>query len=471
MNRSVGFKLFSLNPGSAIKNYNQIKLVSLTHALASDEINLYDGMVGEVWALKAAGEISKNIRSRGNKGYNEQLAQLFDPIGGRTMETMGDNLSRTVIGDMFDLKFLQNGRKWLELQGGLQNFGALMNNKKVAITQNGKTKMIPYLNAFELVDGRLQSKKGLDPGYAISYDSEGKLIAGQKLIDERLRMQQIIATWNGTFAKKDSSLIERNIIAKQLIALRKHFIPMTAKNYAFSVGTHGNIVKKRMNWTTGKVEYGHFTSTLKTLTEVLTTFGRSVPTLTKEEIVSMTYVTGYLVVGTLLLPLITNMLTIFKAKDDDDDEDLPKKLDYRAMKARSGYLSFDDDGITVEDKYDFHLDGFLLNHAGLIMSQTTDEFNSMNMFTYHGFKEFAKTTNPNAINLTIQINLALKLLAYETNQKSDTYTKDSGPYFFQQGGYKSGKTYDALFDLVGINGKNLDPVKGREDYESFKATN
>lgn len=468
MAKLTGFKLFSANPVSALKNFNQIKLTGLTHAIAGDEINVIDGGIGEIWALNATRKISQKIRNRSHKTYHEQIVQLFDPAGGRSGETMGDNLSRTFVGDMLDLKFLQNGRKWMELEGTVQNFAALMHNKKVKITtSNGSTKTIPYLNAFELVDGKLQTKKGVESDYALSYDSEGKPVVGDGLLKQRLHIQQVIATWNGTFAKKDSSGLERYVLGKQMTFLRKHLIPMVVKNIGFSVGSNGNFAKKRMNWTTQKAEYGHFISTLKTLKNTLQSGLTNIPYMTKQELISLAYVVNYIAVGHFLLPYLQGLVTMMKPGDDDDDDD--EKVSYTSMKLRSGNLEDEDHVITTQDGYDFDRDGFLLNQTALLMAQTKDEYNSLNFASWDGVKDNVRNLNPSPIMLAIQTKAIIKVINLSTGSANTEYTeRENGPYFFHEKGFENGKLYDALFDMVGLNGKNLAPVEALESYNQFK---
>lgn len=472
MNKLTGFRLFSANPVSGIKNAAQIKLTAITHSFAFDEMNPIDFAVGEGWATIAAAEISTRIRSRGQKGYYEQIVQLFDPTGGRTTETMGDNLSRTFAGDILDLRFLQNMRKWTELQGTIGNFAGLMNNQKVTITKGGITKKISYLNAFELVDGKLQTKEGIDPKYALTYDTSGNPILGEELIKQKLKMQQVITTWNGTFAKKDAPLIERNLIGKQFTFLRKHLIPMTVKNIGFSVGSKGNFAKKRMNWTTGKAEWGHFVGSVKTLITTLRTLGTNIPYMTKEELASLAYVVNYIVIGHLLLPYLQGLVTFYKSGDDDDEDADEEKINYKKMMRRSGNLEDPTFTVSQNDHYDFEMKGFILNQTALLSAQVKDEYNSLNYTSFTGIRDNARNLNPSPINLATNVNLAIKLLSFASGHEKDEFTtKDSGPYMWHNPNVEHGKLYDALFDVVGVNGKFIAPVKSLEQYEDFKRMN
>ena len=463
----TGFRSFAANPVSGLKNFNQIKLAGLTHAVTGTEFNLIDGALGEAWALKATSKISKDIRSRGQKSLEEQIIQIFDPAGGRTGETMGDNLSRTFVGDVLDLKPLQNGRKWMELEGTVQNFAALMYSKKVKITHaSGSTKTIAYIKAFEMVNGRLQTKAGVEPEYALSYDSEGKPVFGKGLLEQKLKMQNVIVTMNGAFAKKDKAALDRYVLGKQMSFLRGHFIPMSANNFAFKKGSNGYAMK-RMNWTTQKAKHSHYVSVLKTLKNTLKSGFTSIPYMTKEELASLGYILAQIGIGHFALPYVLGLFAMMKPGSDDDDDE---SWDYKSMQKRSGALEDEDHIISSDDHFDFNTQGFFMNQAALLMQQTKDEYNSMNLTTITGGKEVIRTLNASPIMLAMQTKSLIKLIDLAIASESDqAFTeKNNGAYWFHEQGYKNGKVYDAMFDMFGLNGANFDPVNKLKSYNDFK---
>lgn len=466
MAKLTGFRSFAANPISGLKNFNQIKLSGLTHAATATEFNLIDGALGEVWALKATGKVSKDLRKRGHQSLEVQMVQLFDPAG-RSTETMGDNLSRTFIGDVLDLKPLQNMRKWTELEGTIQNFAALMYNKKVKITHaSGSTKTIAYIKAFEMVNGRLQTKAGVDPEYALTYDTDGKPVLGKGLLEQRLKMQNVIVTMNGAFAKKDKAALDRYVLGKQMSFLRGHLVPMSANNFAFKKGSNGYAMK-RMNWTTQRAKHSHYISVLKTLKNTLKSGFTSIPYMTKEELASFGYVLAQIGIGHILLPYVLGLFAIMKPGSDDDDDE---SWDYRGMKERSGGLEDPDFYITRDDHFDFETKGFFMNHAALLMQQTKDEYNSMNLTTVSGGTEVLRTLNASPIMLAMQTKSMIKLINLMSSSESDQAfsEKDNGVYWFHEQGYENGKIYDAMFDMVGLNGSNLNAVYKLKSYNDFK---
>ena len=480
---------FNWNLMSGVVNYGQIKITSLTHAASFDEVNLLDGYHGEKWALKTMGSISKNVRSRGQKSLNEQILNTFDPISGRTDEIIGDSMTRTLIGDVLQGKLAQSSRKWMELEGTIQNFGALMHHKKISITdENGNVKEIPYLDSFELVDGLVQSKKGVDPYYAIGYDSEGNFKAGEGFYEQRNYMQNVIMKWNGAFAKKDASLLSRYVLAKQLLFLKKHVIPLASKQYSFALGTwkKGELpqLKKRMNWTTGTAEFGHTVTTLRFVRDLLSFQIGRFPTMTKQEMKSIFFTMHQIVIGYIVLPYLYRLLTPLGVGDDDEEE--KEGPDFAAMKDRSGY--FEGMFTVDQDYYSFEKEGYLLNMLSMVSLKLKDEYNSVNWLGHpSGMADALSQGTSQSIGFVQTFKFYKDAIAMISGDKRSIPGKTTGPYFFQEEGYSyemgipgietgyngidvGGNMIELLFKWNGVNSKMIDPTGTQQAYISAKQT-
>lgn len=467
---------FNWNIISGIVNYGQIKITSYTHALAADEIDLRHALKGEAWAHLVAGKVSKDVRKRGHKSLEEQMVLIFDAIGGRNIATMGDSLSRTFVGDVLDGKNAQNLRSWLELQGTIQNFAAMMYKKKVKITDKNGTREIPYIKAFEIEDGRIRTKEGIEAGYEISYNDQGEIQLGEKMIDHKLHMQNVIMKWNGAFAKKDTPLIGRWVLAKQMLFLKKHVIPLASKQYAFGRATPTKnqlfALKKRMNWTTGTAEFGHTVTTLRVLRDIVSSLGTNIPNMTKSEIISTLFTVHQLVLGYIFLPMLYKLLTPrYKDADDDDRE----KTDFKQMKDRSGWYDeglFGKDGFGLvkdEEKYDFHLDGYLMNTFSMISLKMMDEYNAVNWLGHPtGLRDAVSQSTSQSISMTQTLKYLTDALDIASGDASLTPKRTTGPYFFEQEGFERGNLYRLVFRFYGMNGKILNPTGTEQKYESFQ---
>lgn len=465
---------FNWNIISGLVNYGQIKVTSYTHALSADEIDPRHALKGEAWATKASMKISRDIRSRGQKSMEEQMILVFDAIAGRNIDTIGDSLSRTYIGDVLDGKLAQNARHWLEMQGTLQNFAAMMYKKKVKITDKNGTREIPYIKAFEMEDGRIRTKEGIEAGYEITYDAEGNIQLGQKMIDHKLYMQNVIMKWNGAFAKKDAPLIGRWVLGKQMLFLKKHVIPLASKQYSFGMGTPTKAglpsLRKRMNWATGTAEFGHSVTTLRVVRDMVTSLGTNLPSLTKSEIKSVLFTINQIVLGYILLPMLWRMLTPTYVDPDDPDE--REKTDFKAMRARSGWYDggfFGKNGldmVTDEDYYEFNAKGYMLNTLSMISLKMMDEYNAVNWLGHpDGIEDLFTQSTSQSISMTQTLKYYKDLLNMMTGDAPKTPSRTTGPYFFEREGYENGNLYRLLFRFYGMNGKVLNPTGTEQKYE------
>jgi hypothetical protein len=460
---------FNWNILSGAVNYGQIKVTSYTHALAGDEISLSHSIKGESWAHRASAKISRDVRRRGHKSLEEQQILIFDAITGRNIETLGDSLSRTYVGDVLEGKLPQNARKWMEMQGTVQNFAAMMYKKMVTITdKNGVSKQVPYIKAFELnEDGRIKTKDGIEAGYEITYDAEGNVQLGQKMIDQKLHMQNVIMKWNGAFSQKDAPLIGRFLLAKQFLFLKKHVIPIASKQYSFG-GKIGAPVK-RMNWTTGTAEYGHSIQTVRYLQDFISNLSvGKISAMTKSEKKGFLFTLMSLIIGYIALPMLRGVLTP-TFRDEDDRE----KINFAKMNARSGWYDgglFGKDGLGItadQDSYTFHIQGYILNMLSMMSTKLTDEYTSVQWGLHpDGFIDFTGQTTSQSISMSQTLKMAKDLVAMLRGDAPTSPSRNAGPYFFEQEGYEKGNYYRLLFRFFGLNDKILHPTGTQQSYES-----
>jgi len=486
---------FNWNLSSGVINFGQMKITSLTHVLAGQEMSYKNYVLGEKWATQTAFKVSRDIRRKGHKSLDEQIFTLFDAISGRAMETMGDQLSRTYIGDVLDNKNPQKVRKWLEMQGALQNFGGMMYEKKVKITDSaGNTKEIPYIKAFELVDGRIQTKEGVEENYAVTYDKDGNPSLGEGFTEQKLHMQNVIMKWNGAFAKKDQALVGRWVIAKQLLFLKKHVIPIASKQFSFGLGMSRHSwlpsMRKRMNWSTGEAEWGHWVGTAMVLRDFFASAAKgqnSLMYLSKSELKGMGYVAFQLLIGYLLKSLWRLLTPHFT--DDDGIE----KTDFMAMHDRSGWYdeglfgAYDQDGdpetqeglglYADQDYHDFHFKGFMLNHLSMVTAKLNDEYNSVNWLgSWSGVKDVIGQTTSQSIALSQVFDYGTSLIDMMSGESPTSPSQVGGPYFFEQPDYKyespfgdiGGNYFRWMFRFHGFNNKMLNPTGAEERFEAGK---
>lgn len=160
--KRASFGFFALNIPSALKNAMGAKFQAQLEAVGGKHFNTSDLVKGEIWSSKAMMELSSQVYSRDSKSLNVQIMEVFDPIQGRFTEKFGENLSRTLTEDIINLSWVYNFRKWTESQATVQIFAALANREKIK-TKDGE---INYLEAWEIVDGNIKLKPGIDIRYS-----------------------------------------------------------------------------------------------------------------------------------------------------------------------------------------------------------------------------------------------------------------------------------------------------------------
>ncbi|MHA2009767.1 MAG: LysM peptidoglycan-binding domain-containing protein, partial [Promethearchaeota archaeon] len=121
---------------------------------------------GRFMSAQAMTELSsRGIYSVAPKSLLVQILEYFDPITGKTKSDFGKSTSRTFIKDMLDGTFLYDGRRFLDVEGGLQVLFGMLKHQKIKQTlPNGEVKEITYDEAFELNENnKLVLKEGIDP--------------------------------------------------------------------------------------------------------------------------------------------------------------------------------------------------------------------------------------------------------------------------------------------------------------------
>ena len=163
------FAFFALNIPSALKNSMGMKFQEMIEASGGKYTDHISLQKGNAWAYKAMGDLSFNgqLYTKGPKTHTQQLVDIFDPVQGRFEKGFGQEMSRTMLKDAASISWLYSPREWVQIQAGIQLFGGMMYKKKVIQTlPDGSTQEIPYLKAFETVDGQIRLKEGIDKRYA-----------------------------------------------------------------------------------------------------------------------------------------------------------------------------------------------------------------------------------------------------------------------------------------------------------------
>lgn len=441
--KRASFGFFALNIPSAIKNTLGAKFQGMVEASAGKYMNMKTFTQGEGWAFNTMGQISFEIYKKGPKSLNIQITELFDAIQGRFEEKFGESMSRTLASDTANLSWLYNFRKWTEQQATLQTFAGMMYFQKVQ--QNGKE--IPYMEAWEVKDGKIQLKEGIDPEWGVIYDKEGNMKVGAEFKKMKNRFQQVINNLNGAYASFDQPEAQRYLAFRFVSFLRRYFTTMLTNRWGFA-GGFGK-ARGRMNPGLGDMHEGYYVTVLKTLNRMVTTDAKYLAFMTKDEkrawIKTMTELLSLIAISMLAVPML--------GWDDDD----PDK--YEKLRDRSGAMPFF--GLTHEDPdHPFDAFGFLENHMLNLAMQVRAENEAFIPWPNFGLDDYTSMLDLKSLATGPTLKAYKQMFTVGLDQLSGDpsayYKRSIGSYEWQQEG--GSKFMNYTFKALGLTGSSIDPV-------------
>jgi hypothetical protein len=459
--KRASFGFFALNINSALKNGGSAKFQALIEASAGKYMNHVSLQKGNIWAYKAMGEMSFSgqLYKTGSKSLTLQLIENFDPAQGRTEEKLGESVSRTFLKDVASMSWLYNFRKWIELQATLQMFGGMMYHTKIKRFEGTSNEVeINYIDAWQLVDGKLQLKEGIDPKWGITYDVNGNLKLGEEFKRFKRKMHVMMNDLQGAYSKYDQPEAQRYLMFRFLSYLRRYFTTMVLNRFGFSGPIYDP--KPRLNPGASDMRMGFYIEFLKFMKGLIQSFGRDAMYMTPEE-KSATY----RVITELALLYLTTMAMSLLFGWDDEDEDRIKKL-----KARSGafpYFPF----VEEDKKRPFNAWGWTENHMLFFLMNVKAENEQFLPLPRYGLDDYTALLDLKSIAFGPTISTYEELIDDMLNilEGSDKayYKRKVGPYDWQQ---KSGSKFWAhLARTAGLTGSQLDGAKAIEGFQSAQA--
>jgi hypothetical protein len=455
MLHSSALGYFALNIPSAIKNSMGARIQGVIEGAAGRFYNNRDFAKGTVWANKTMAEVSFQIYKYGPKSLNVQLTELFDPTSGFYAEgddmKFGENLTRTFKKDAVEIgSLLTNTRKWTELNAAYSIFGAMMYSQKVPQIVDGETRMIPYIEAWEIVDGQAKLKEGVDPSW-------GQGGANFKIY--RNKIQAVGNNLNGAFGKFDYSEADRYLLYRQVMFLKRWFIRMFMNRFQF----RGNLLDPKARYDAGLNDtyMGFYIEALRTMKEGIATGGKSFSAMTKEQKQAFMRI----IMDAAILIAMTMMISMLFGFDADDDEK------YEKLRKKSGSLPFNFLGIvkTADDpEHPFNMGGYISNNLLALTLQTRQEQLNWIPLPKMGLSAYASYLNFQSLAVTSTIEAYVKILSQSINlltgDESAYYKRAAGPYEHQQQGGSKAENY--FLKMFGFTGSTTDPVKATKDFIS-----
>lgn len=444
----ASFRFFAFNIPSATKNRFTAIIQNNIEAVGGSNFSLSEYAKGKLDAKKVMFELSSQIYSRQPKSLNVQIVDIFDPVQDRHSQKLADFSSRTWLRDLAEGSFLFAPRKFLELDGSMEFFFSMMHGQKVPITQNGQTRMINYADAWEIVDGQITIKEGVDPSW-------GKGGKDFKLFVNKVH--DLINRLQGTYAQFDQPEAQRYLAFRAVSFLRRYFTRMFTNRFA----------SRRFNAAGSEVESGYYRE-----------FGNFMISLFRGLHEGGFYFTEQERSGALktvtemaqLMALAIIPLAAFGFDLDDEDK-------YEKLRQRSGPLPFL--GV-AESEYEFDFGGWLMNHAlyqTLMVQAESRQFIPLPSVSYKGtqfsfgMKDYVDLLDVGSIATETTLGAYADIIQGTLQLAGDDdrafYGRDMGPFEWQQ--KENAKILNQTAKLVGVKGTTVDPTEGVKTLISIQA--
>ena len=439
---------FALDIPSALKNSLGARFQSIIYAAGGKDISAMSLGKGTLWGNVTAAEVSFQIYRYGPKSLNVQLYEMFDPDQ-KFADKEGkfaEGMSRTFSKDVMSGSWLTNTREWTQMNSSLGLFGGLMYHQMVDQTINGVTKQIPYIEAWEVKDGQLTVKEGIDKEWDLG---------GKNFKMMRAKVQGVNRKLNGAYSKFDKTQGERYLLVRLISFLKRHFTRMFLARW----GYRGNFLEPKARWDVGsnEMEVGYYTQSLAAIVNGLKSGGRDFKYMTKPEKIALKKFATELV-----LVIAASMLIKLIFSYDEDDEDRFEKL-----RQKSGPLPLP---WANETPYKFNFSGFASNQALFLSKATLNENSAFLPIPGMGVDDYRAILDFNSIafgnTLTNYVKILDNLTGMMLGDEGAYYKKDVGPYGWQDEG--SAKVWNYLGKSVGLSGSETDPVLRLKNLESIQ---
>lgn len=451
---SLGF--FAFNIPSALKNQFGAKIQNMIEGAAGMHYNLKDLAKAEIWSNATMGEVSMQVYKKSPKSLNVQLWEVFDPVFSYQQKAQKEGMSRTFLKDLSEpTGIMLNFRKWTEMQGSMQLFAAMMYSTKVKMGD----KTINLIDAWEVREGRIQLKEGVDPEYGITYDADGNQKVGKKFLEVKNKIQAVHRKLQGAYDEFNQPEAQRYLAFRYVSYLRRYFTTMLIDRFGFKY--KNGQVQPRFNPGLGSMDEGFYVTFLRYLTDIFRHGPKRLVYATPEErraILKTTMDAAVLAVMTLVISLLFGW--------DPEDEERYEKLRQKSGPLR--LLPF-----VAEDEYQFHMGGWLSNHALNLVMQMRGEQNQFLPLPGMGLDDYqemiTEVGSSAAFGPTLEMGFSIvqdiwRLLP-PTSEKA-FYQREVGPYTWQQDG--GSKFMAHLAKMVGVTGTATDPVVGIKSYQSIE---
>lgn len=439
--KGASFSFFALNISSAVKNYWSMLWQQTMEGmgglaydkqvedfLAPQSYNAYSYGEGKLWAKTAMWEWSNSIfgiENIADMSLTMQMIRRFDAVQGKTFDpkTYGREASRTLLSDIASLTFFYSPRKFLEVEGALQVFGSMMKHQQVEITENGQTRFISYMDAFEKgQDGMMKLRDGIDKEWDIN---------GKKFNAFVSRLHEVSNQLAGAFDKFNQPAAQRNFAYRLWSFMRRWMTTMFMARWS----------NERYNFGMSNTYEGFHITFLKTLSKIFKTLGKHMMFMSPKERAAVFKVTSDVALF-FICWAIKNLLFGF----DDDDEDRFKKL--KAWRK--------------DEPLESWLGVHLLKQTMMVASENSAFIPLPGM----GLDDYVNVTNFSSVAMGPTVKAYGNILYDLINltNKKGYYQRDIGVYPWQK--KQSAKVFNHAAAIAGFTGKDIEPLDGVKSFNS-----
>lgn len=206
-------------PGN-IKNSITANIQNFIESMGGQYINKSDFLTGKIKSGKFLHNMMKDYSKLGNLSLETQMYEAFDFVQG-TSHT-GEQFNKNLVSEILSLRFLYAGQQFGEVEAQLSFGLGVLEHIKIPQTINGVTKEIPYNEAFELVNGIMTLKPGIDKKYA-----EG----GEFFNEKKMLIHDLVRSLQGNYAKSTAPEIERYTLLRLFTFMRKYLVPSVMNRF------------------------------------------------------------------------------------------------------------------------------------------------------------------------------------------------------------------------------------------------
>jgi hypothetical protein len=434
---------FAINITSALKNAFGAKLQAIIMSSAGKYLTPRTYLKGEVWSARVMGKISMNVYKGPTTDVELLLAETMDFAQGRTEDKFGTRMTRTLGKDIVDRSWLVNVRKWTELQSTLAASAGMMYKEKVMM---GNIE-IPYIEAWEVKDGKLQLKPGIDPEYGIKYNDDGTVELGKKFIAMKNRIHMVNNKLIGAVSKFDQPDAKRYLAFRMVSFMKGYFTEMAVNRFA----------KNRMNVGLGGMDEGYYVTAVKSLLETIKE--KNLAHMGPKE--KEAFMQVFTEVATLFLVGMLSAMILGGFDPDDPDR-------YQKLREKTGPLHIP--GVSEEED-PFNFGGFMQVHAGLLMMQIKAE--NEQLAFWHPKAVLAPFTDLKSIGfgptLDSYFSAGTDIVNMFEGSDKAYYARRMGPYEWQQQG--GAKLWSHIARMYGINASSIDPVTALKNFQTAQSLN